>query len=160
MPTNVIYGDTHVAGTFTAEDMNVPDGSVGDDAVETGAEISANKLQQQVLGKLQAAVPAAQVQIVHVAKGAGEVNKVRWIAKTVPTTSTYTIDVKKNGTTILPGVVTITGASVAATDTTVTFNATTYVASDYFEIVLASFSGGSYGTGLLVEMMGREAPGV
>ncbi|MFO8012611.1 MAG: hypothetical protein R6X20_04805 [Phycisphaerae bacterium] len=47
MSTIRIPVDVHVAGALTAQEMNIPDGTVDDDDVEAGAGLSASKLEHQ-----------------------------------------------------------------------------------------------------------------
>lgn len=159
MPTSVVYGDLHVSGLLTSGTQAIAAGSVVDASVNASAAIASTKMDHQYLAALGSATPAAITSIIHIAHGAGNVAFVEYAIVTAPTTSTYTFDVKKNGSSILSAPVSITGAT-GLTDNTVTFTPSSYVAGDLYTVVLASFSGGSYGTGLRVQVAFREAAGV
>jgi hypothetical protein len=68
------------------------------------------------------------------------------------------VDLKKNGTTVLSGLPTLTNADAAFAFDLGTFSSTPYVADDVFTIVVtATVGGGTVGQGLTAQLITREA---
>ena len=73
--------------------------------------------------------------------------------------ATVTVDLKKNGTSILAAVITLNSGNTARVCVSGTISNTAAAAGDFFELVVtATAGGGTVGTGLLVELEVDEAP--
>jgi len=158
MAISVIQGDVHVVGRLTAADLSPSASSISDSQVAADAGISASKLEQQIVFQHRQAAPATVTEYVHIARGAGEIVALRAVADTVPAAAnSYTIDVLKNGTTILTSVITINDSTTADDIQEGLLSVTSYVADDLFKIVVTVSGGGSKGTNLLAQLILREA---
>src|SRR5690348_11259398 len=107
-------GDMWVTGTLVAGSLVAPASSVNNASVVPGAGISASKLQQQYELTYGQSGTAASVTIpIHVVRGATASLQsicVGSVAVAVGA-ATVTVDLKKNGTTCLSGVVTLDNAN-------------------------------------------------
>ena len=148
-------GDVWVGGTLSANKFTPPAGSIGDSAIAVGAGIKATKTQHQ--NRAHYAQPnttaVTETKGLYVCYGAtGLVIDVR--AGTITPcvgAATITIDVKKNGTSILSGVITLNNSNAARVAAIGTVSGGTLVAGDWLEVVVAATAGGgTLGTGLLV----------
>jgi hypothetical protein len=165
--TSVVDGDLIIRGTLTPSGgINLPDNTVGDADVDSSRPISEAKLQKRhhrtyANGSRGASPTADAGKVIHVASGPGTVVDVA-AGITVAGAAwagggQATVDVKKNGTSILSGVVTLNGSSVALAVTTATIATTTYVAGDVFEVVVAYTAGtGTPAQGLFARVVFRE----
>lgn len=73
--------------------------------------------------------------------------------------ATVTVDIKKNGTTILSAVVQLDSGNTARVTEGGTITVPSYVAGDFFEaVIVATAGGGTIPTGLFVEMIASEDP--
>jgi hypothetical protein len=152
MSRSNIEGDLYVGGSvYAAGGVNLGAGVVADANVVAGADIDAAKLNH--LHTERYAQPnttaTTETRVLHVAKGAGTV--VAFSAGSIVanlTTATVTVDLKKNGTTVLSGVITLDNANVAYTPEAGTISVAPYVAGDVFTVVItATASGGTLATG-------------
>lgn len=142
--------------------------SVGDAEVKEGAKVSASKLRRRLhLRKSQGNVAVvAETGVLHVGYGVdGEVKAVRVsVIGKLTGDATVTIDVKKNGATILVAPIGLTLAIPAADYGTVAGNIVVspgeqYVAGDVFTYHITVAAGtGTLPTGLTVEMIADEDP--
>ena len=74
--------------------------------------------------------------------------------------ATVTVDLRKNGTTILSGVITLNNTHVAYAEVAGTISSARYVTGDVFEIVLtATAGGGTLPQGVYVNTIFREGSG-
>jgi hypothetical protein len=159
---NRIPGNWAVGGILSATTMVIPANSVGDDQVEADAGIAASKLEHESHATFaQANTSAAdETRIIYVAHAAGEVLefKAGSIAAAVGD-STVTVDLKKNGTTILSSVITLDNGNTARVVEAGTLVASpTYVAGDVFEVVIdATVGTGTLPTGVFGSMVVNEA---
>ena len=115
--TNVFDGDLVVRGTLKASAFQPPNGSIGNNQVGSADPIDASKLKHQYLARLvqpSGSSATAVTQAVHHAHAAGSVVGVEVGAVVAATgADTVTVDVKKNGTTVLSGVVTLDSSTAA-----------------------------------------------
>ena len=159
MPTNGIYGDTHIIGRLSAVSMAVPADSVGSDSVDADDPIQSEKLEHQytLTHRQPGNVAAITADKIHIARGAGTIESVQILTHTAPAAAnSYTVNVKKNGTTILSSPVTVDNSTAANDVIDATLSVTTFVAGDYFEVAIVSAAGTSWGTGLIVQVIIRE----
>lgn len=153
-------GDLYVRGTLRADDFNPPNGTINNGHIASG-QIDANKLQQQIAALYtqdHGTAVASKRSVIHVAHGDGTL--IQFSAGTVVANvgaATITVDLRKNGTTVLSGTADLDN-TVAAFDSELgTFASTTYNASDVFEVVVtATAGGGTLGQGLFVKLLARE----
>lgn len=156
---SVISGDLVVRGAIRAGSMVVPNGSVGNTQFSSTDPLAASKQEHQFVKELvQSGNAAAATQVLHVAYGDGEVLAVRAGSVVAATgDSTVTVDVKKNGTTILSGTILLDNANVAYTPESGTASVSTYSADDVLTaVVTVSAGSGTLPTGLFVQVVLRE----
>lgn len=158
MPTNVFDGDVIIRGSVVAN-TNIPsDNSITTAKIAAAANLNADKLEQRLHKTYSQPNTAAtsETRGVFVARKTGIINElaVGSIAIAVGA-ATVTCDLRKNGTTILTGVVTLNSSSVARVVQTAGFSGVLnqFVAGDFFEIVLvATAGGGTLPTGVFVQL--------
>lgn len=142
---NVTYaGDVTVIGTLT-----MPDGTITNAKVNSGADVAHTKLEHQ--HRIPYAQPntaaTAETRVVYRCYGASGVVlsvHVGSIAKAVGD-AVATVDVKKNGTTILSAPVTLNSSNTNRVAVAATLSVTTLAAGDVLEVVTTA----TIGTGTL-----------
>lgn len=87
-----------------------------------------------------AAAPTTKEEIVHVADGAGVINGFHCSVIVPGSGASITLDLKKNGTTVLSAVVTLTNSSTAGLIYNGTVSVPTFVAGDVLSIALTEGS--------------------
>lgn len=124
--------------------MTLDPGSVTNEMVSStlANAIDADKLQHVYrawtnFDLASTATPVARVEIVHVAGYAGTIRGFHAMCIDTGTSASVTFDLKKNGTTVLSSVITITNATTDAQVQDGTLSVTTFNADDYFTIHLA-----------------------
>lgn len=161
MSQSVIEGDRLYRGTVTLKAANLPANCVGDDQVSGSDPIQAEKLEQQVRASVaqdSGSAVASATKPLYVARGDGEILSIR--AGTIVAcagAATITVDVRKNGTTVLTSVITLDNANTARVVEAGSIPSPAYVAGDWFDVVIvATAGGGTIGQGLLVDFAARE----
>jgi hypothetical protein len=156
-------GDIYVAGNISSKTLSVPAGAVTDAAIQAGAGIAATKLQQQ--HRLDYSQPnttaTSETRIIYACRGAsGTIIDFRAGSIGVAVgAATVTVDLRKNGTTVLTGVITLDTGNVARVAEVGTLSVTTLVAGDVLEVVLtATAGGGTLPTGVFVSATVHEDP--
>lgn len=166
MAVSTINSDVYVAGTLSAKALAVSAGAVADAQVAAAAGIQATKCQQQHqpwYSQEGGTNAAAERRVVHVVKGATATLVEMVVGAVVAATgnATATIDLKKNGTTILTGTISLTSATAAyATVQPAGYTSTSLVAGDVFEVHVTAVNAGT-GTlakGLFARLVIREDP--
>lgn len=161
MSINTIEGDLRVRGAFVADMITLPANAVGDDQVNGTDPITADKLIHQYSpGWSQPNTTAtAETRVIHVAKGPGTIEAFRAgsIAKNTGD-STVTVDLRKNGTTVLSSVITLDNANTNRVVEAGTLSGSpTVVAGDVLEVVIAISAGtGTLATGVFCQAVVRE----
>lgn len=158
-----IDGDVLVNGTLTAvTDFNCPAGSITNAAVDAAAAIEATKIihqHQPVYAQGSATTAAAATETLWIAYGAATL--VAFRAGSVVANigaAACTVDLKKNGTTMLSAVITLDNANTARVSEAATLSVTSIAAGDVLEIVVtATAGGGTLATGLFCQAVIREA---
>jgi hypothetical protein len=160
--SNRIQGDLRVIGTITA-DNNVPsDGSVTDAKIAAAAAISVDKINHQHFKSHSQPNTTAttETRILHVARSAGTVDE--FAAGSIGIAvgaATVTVDLKKNGSSILSAVITLDTGNTTRVVETGTISGGTYAADDWFEtIITATAGGGTLQTGVFVQGIFSEGP--
>ncbi len=135
---NTLNGTTYcedlVAGKF-----NPPSNCIDNDAIQSGADIDASKLEQHHAKSGWQAGAATDANIcVHMVRGATATLKSfgAWCITPATGSATATVDLKKNGTTVLSAVITLDSSSVAYTVENATLSSTTAVVGDAFTVVV------------------------
>lgn len=161
---NAIDGDLYVGGNLRANSLSLPANCVGDNQVAASAgPIQYNKLQQQRAIKYAQKYGTAVVSErtgFHIGIGAGSVI-LFFAALAVPCVgaATVTIDLLRNGTTVLSGLITLNNSVTAFTSVVGTFSSSTYSSGDVYEVnVTATAGGGTIGQGLTVMLYTSESP--
>jgi len=145
---NRVVGDMQVTGALVMGSVTLPNSSVTNASVAAAAGIDADKLDHQHSKCYAQANSAAsdETRIIHVARAAGTVEDfvAGSIAKAVGD-ATCTVDLKKNGTTILSAVITLDSGNTNRVAEAGTVSTAAYVSGDVFEVVID----GTIGTGTL-----------
>ena len=165
MPTNINYTDTLNAGTHTFDKVPVvPAGSFGDPQIGAANPIDAAKLKHQYAPRLAQAhgtAATAERRVVHVARASGTVAAVEAgpVVAAVGD-STVSVDVRKNGTTILSAPITIDNGDAAYAKVAGAISSAAYVAGDVFEVVITVTAGtGTLPQGVFATAVFREGAG-
>ena len=129
-----------ITGTITLDSGQVLDTHIG-----SSAAIDADKMQHVYhgftnFGLEYNAAPAAKVFVAYVATQAGTIRGFHCGCYDTGTASSITFDLKKNGTTVLTAVVTVTNAETDRVTYDGTLSVTTFAADDVFTIHLAQSS--------------------
>lgn len=160
MPQDLINNDLYVNGKFAAKEMTLPSNVVANANVVAAADIDAVKLEHQYEKVLnQNGTAVADTRAIHLVYGAtGSVVAFKAGSVVACTgNATITVDLKKNGTTMLSAVITLDNANTAYVAEAGTLAGTVLVAGDVLTVVVAVNAGtGALGTGLFAEVVLRE----
>jgi hypothetical protein len=156
--TITVEEDMFVRGVLVPSSIRMPQNAItSGDQIQAGANLPADKTEQRLFPHWSQPNTAAttETRTLFVARRSGTVNEVvaGSIAKAIGD-STVTIDVKKNGTTILTGVITLDNANTArVVELGSISGAGTFVAGDWFEAVItASVGTGTLPTGVYLQL--------
>jgi hypothetical protein len=148
-------GDTHVNGHLSAKTAALPAGTVTNAMVNGSAAIACTKMQKPRLFYYSQNGTATSVTVpIYECRGATATIQNLRCGSIVANigAATVTVDLKKNGTTVLTGVVTLDNANTARVAEAGTLSVTSMVQGDWLEIVtVATAGGGTLATGLLVQ---------
>jgi len=163
MATTRIPTDVQVVGELSCSTFAPPTSCIGDAAFKTSDPLTADKQQHRWIRQLTQVHGSAGVserRVVHVAKGAGTIDLVRaGVVVACVGAATITVDVWKNGTTVLSAVISLGSADVAYAKKSGTVTVPAYAAGDVLEVVaVATAGGGTIGQGLFVDVICTEAP--
>ena len=144
--------------TLQAATLIPSTGCVLNKHVAADAGLEASKLEHRFMRYLNQDDTVVAVTIpIQVARGAGVVKKVEAGSIVVCTTGSVTIDVKKNGTTVLTSVITLDdGNAVRVMEAGTIAGDGSYLADDFFEVVVAIVSSGDL-EGLCIQVEFDEA---
>jgi hypothetical protein len=161
--------DLQVDGHLTAKSMSIPASSIDDEDIKAGANIDPTKMRHEFRARYTQEASgnaAAATTVLHNARAAGTVNGVKVGLVTPPDTAvgssgrTATIDIKKNGTTILSATVTLDSTNTAYVAVAGTVSSAAYSAGDTFTAVqTVGGSAGTHAKGVFVELSLYESPG-
>lgn len=162
MAQSILPGDVVIGGNLSAGSITLSALSVTDAKVASAADIAATKLRHQHREMWQQPNTAAtaETRVLHVAYGDGDIIAVQAgsIAKAVGD-STVTIDIKKNGTTILTGTIQLDSSNANYTPESPSLATLTYVAGDVFTAHITISAGtGTLPTGAYVGLTVNEKP--
>jgi hypothetical protein len=157
-----VEGDVFVTGALgVAGGFTPPAGSIGNTQIAGLAGIDQSKLQHQHRGhyvqpNTTATTETKAVAVIYGVSGtllsfkAGSIGVCAGGA-------TITVDLKKNGTTVLSSVVTLNNANAARVSVAGTLSVVTLAAGDELEVVVvATVGGGTLGTGVFAEVRWKE----
>lgn len=155
MATSRIESDLFVAGRLSALTLGIPTGTVTDATVAAGANVGADKLQHRfraMFNQVHGSVAITERRPFFWALSVGTIRRVK-VGSVIANigAATITVDIKKNGATILTGIVTLNNANVAYIAVDGTIANAALVAGDVLEcVVVATAGGGTLGQGLFV----------
>lgn len=161
MPSMTIPADVHVAGHLSSNTGTIPAASVSDASVAPSAGIQASKMEHVVRPHFSQpnTTATSETRVVHVCRGAGTILsfEVGSIVAAL-TTATVTVDLKKNGTTVLSAVITLDSTNTARVAEAGTLSVTNLADGDVLEVVtVATASGGTLPTGVFASVNLMEA---
>ena len=155
MAKHRIEGDLHITGALTMGELGIPDSTITNADVEADADIDASKLEHSHRGlHTQNGTAVAATEVMHVVYGATGTIKAVKAGSVVAATgnATMTVDVKKNGTTVLSAPIVLDSTNTAYIVEAGMPTVTTLVAGDVLTAVVTVDAGtGALGTGLFVE---------
>jgi hypothetical protein len=134
-----INDSLYVGGNLSAQSWTLPSGQIVNDNVSGTAGITTEKMSH----RFRATVPctkvgvdaATEAHVAFVAGTAGTLNSFKAGAVVVAgAATTVTVDLKKNGTTVLSAVATLDNSQVAYQLVTATLSVTAIVAGDVFTV--------------------------
>jgi hypothetical protein len=168
MSTDNFQGNVFVAGTLQCNTFVCPAGSIADAGVASpsaGASgIQTSKLNHRypiTYNQPEGSAATSATVIAWIVKGTASVMIALDAALKVACigAATITVDLKKNGTSVLTSVITFNNGTPIMTDESATIATAAGVAGDIFEIVVvATAGGGTLGQGLFVKALIDEFP--
>ena len=163
MPLNRIDGNLYVAGQLTVDKFDPPDGCVGDQQMDVSDQVDTDKqrhLHPKTHGQMDGGSVYEEIVCVHVALAAGSVEQFQAGMRVAATgNSTVTVDLKKNGTSILSDIIDLDSTVTAYTQVVAGIDSTlqAYAIGDVFEIVVLAVDGtGTPGQGLFAQVTFNE----
>ena len=155
---DIITGNRLYRGAVQFVNAILNAGCVGNIHVAAGAKISAAKLEHEprlTYGQLDGSATVAETKVVHVVSGtAGTLKAIRaGVATACIGDSTITVDVHKNGVTVLNAAITIDSGDAAYALVDGVIDTATLAADDVLEVVVTVNAGtGTLGQGLFVNL--------
>lgn len=150
MSLSTIDGDLLVLGTLTASSQSVPASAVGDTQVQAAANVAASKLEHQhektaVLCDHATSAAAKRQQLHRVYGATGTILQFGVAASVICTSdATVTVDLKKNGSTILSATISLdSGTAALILKQPSGFTSTALVVGDVLEAEITAVSAGS-----------------
>lgn len=156
-------GDLYVNGNLQSLTQTYPPGSIDDSDVQAGAGIQVTKLEHIHLGKFAQPNTTAttETRTLHVVRGATGTILAFRAGSIGPCAgaATITVDLKKNGSSVLTAVITLNSANTARVAVAGTIASAALVAGDWLEAVItATAGGGTLGTGFFCQVDVQEDP--
>ena len=150
-----------VKGTIRADSIPLPANSVGSTQFSAADPLAVSKQVHQYVQTYQqdhGAVVATKTSGIHIAQGDGTVEEFKAALKTANIgAATVTVDLKKNGTTVLSATADLDSGDAAYAVVSGTISTAAYSAGDVFEVlVTATAGGGTLGQGLTVILVVNE----
>ena len=140
MGVSTLQSDVYVNGNFSAKTMQLASASVGDAQVQSAANINAYKLShlhRQVYSQPSGAAVVGESRVVFEALNTGTITDFRAGAVTIPVgADTCSVDLKKNGTSVLSAPLSITSSFVSRVSQAATIATPGVVAGDILEVVV------------------------
>lgn len=141
-----IDSDVYVAGNLNSQSLTVPVGTILDAAVNSAADIAATKLEHRhklVYAQESATNAASEARAMFACYGA-TANVIAFEAGSVVAAtgdSTVTVDLKKNGSSILTAVITLDSANTARVVESGVIATAGLVDGDVLEVVIVATAG-------------------
>lgn len=141
-----VLSDTDVQGSLRCKTFTPPAGCIGDAAINAGANVAATKTQHRwraLFNQVHGSIATAERRAVFYAYATGTITFVR--AGSVVACiggATITIDVKKNGTSILTATIVLDNANTAYVVEAGSLSVTTLAIGDVLEVVQTVATGG------------------
>lgn len=163
MSQAIIPSDLYVSGAVACKSFVPPAGCVADAAVQAGAGIQATKLQHQYqpcFSQDSNVNAAAETKAIYTVQGATATIVGFAAGAIVPLTGndTCTVDVRKNGVTILTAAVALASTDAARALKASSLATTTAVAGDVFEVVVTpTHNTGTLPQGVLARLVIQES---
>ena len=157
----VIDDDWHVNGHLSGNTMSVANGSVSNASVAATASIASSKLNHVFRAPYAQPNTAgtSETRVVHVCRGAGTL--LSFVAGSIAAATgdaTVTLDLRKNGTTVLSAVITLDSGNSNRVVEAATLVDTTLAAGDVLEVVtVATIGTGTLPTGVFAAANLTEA---
>ena len=159
-----IEGDMYVTGNVSAGSITPSAGTIADAAVSGSAAIQQSKLQHQHRQRYAQAFGTAAItetKSLHMVYGAtGSVLAFRAAVNGLVCSgaATITIDLKKNGVSVLAAVITIDNTKTLRQIVAASISSAALVTGDVLDVVItATAGGGTLGQGLCIEAIIAEA---
>lgn len=161
MPHTRIESDVHVAGSLTCQTFGPPAASIDNAAIRPDAKIAASKLQHQhhCFYAQPNTTATAETRAIYLVRGVTtNIVSVRAGSIGVCTgNATMTVDVRKNGATILASPITLNSSNSPRVSVAGTIATAAGAANDLYEVVITVNAGtGTLGTGLFVMVRAEE----
>ena len=159
-----VNDDLRVKGRLQADAIDLPANSVVNATVSSGSPLDTTKVDHQhvpVGSQVHGSAAVNERRVIHVAHGDGTVaDFVAGIVVAAVGAASVTVDLRKNGASILNAAISITNANTAYQKVVATFSSTAYVVGDVFEVVIvATAGGGTLPQGLFWKALFREKVG-
>ncbi len=165
MSTTQLDGDVIVRGNLSPKTFSAPAACIANNAITAAAGnyVDPSKLgQQRRPGHSQpnttATTETRTILVVYGATG----NVLDFRAGSIVAcagAATITVDLKKNGTSVLAAVITLNSSSVARVAQAATITTPALAAGDWLEVVItATAGGGTLGTGVFCQAVVQEDP--
>lgn len=143
----VVYGDLVVTGGLSiGGSVSLPTGTVNNDNVATAAAIAASKCQREAMIPVsRAGTAVTETLIAHVVKGTTATLKY-FTASNVTAcagSSTVTVDLQKNGVSVLSAVLTLNAATGTRGEAQATISTPALVDGDVLEVVITATQSGA-----------------
>jgi hypothetical protein len=156
MALSVLNGDYHINGTLSSALFNAPSGSIRNIDIEQDAQIEASKLVQpnQPTYRETVATTASTLTIpLHSIVGTTATLNTFVAGMVVPNIgdSTVSVDLLKNGSTVLTAPISLSSADAARAQVTAAITDFDAVVGDLYEVdIIATIGTGTLGLGLFV----------
>ncbi len=167
MAQSTITGDVYVTGSLNAGSNRPSAGSVADAQVAafagTTTGIQADKLQhraQKEYADESATLATSQARVIHVVRGIAGTVKDFYAGAVVPLVApaTTTVDLLKNGTTMLTAPISLAAADLAYAVKIGTLASTALVAGDVLEVRIVVGGAGTKPKGVIARLTLNEDP--
>lgn len=164
MPSRLTVDVVDVGSLRVTTGATLPASCIGDSQVNAAAPVTSPKLMHRhavTESQAHGVASADRRTVVRVAHGDGTVEAVRaGVVVACVGDSTITVDVKKNGTTILSAPISLDSGDAAYAKVDGTITVPDYVAGDVFEaIVDATVGTGTLGQGVFADIVFDEEAG-
>ena len=158
---NRLDGNLYVVGDLNSRTRTYPAGSISDAAIAAGAAIAATKMKHQhhlTYAQDSGATAADEERVIHVVYGATGTSVSFEVGCIVTNDGecTITIDLLKNGTTVLSAAPVITSSHSAYELVTGTIGTASLVDGDVLEITIVTAGTDTVGLGAFASLVLRE----